>query len=137
MNIGEVAELTGLSRKTVRFYSDKGLIHPLHRQDNGYRSYDKQHVMELNLIRQARLVGFNLEECHELVLMAQNPKRRSAEVKQKAQEKLIEIEKKLVELQNIQRVLSVLAQQCPGDDEAECPILSGLCSDTKLLPHTN
>jgi MerR family copper efflux transcriptional regulator len=133
MNIGEVSALTGLTRKTVRFYSDKGLIHPLHRKENGYRSYDKQHISELNLIRQARLVGFSLEECQELVLLAQNPQRRSAEVKKKAQEKLKEIEIKLRELQNIQHVLSVLANQCPGDDDANCPILSGLCGDTPLV----
>lgn len=129
MNIGEVAKLTGLTPKTVRFYSDKGLIHPLNRQDNGYRSYDKQHVVELNLIRRARMVGFNLEECHELVLLAQNPKRRSAEIKAKAQEKLQEIEKKLDELKHIQKTLSILANQCPGNDESECPILLRLCQE--------
>ncbi len=133
MNIGEVAELTGLTRKTVRFYSDKGLIHPLHRKENGYRSYDKQHVVELNLIRQARLVGFSLDECQELVSLAQNPQRRSAEVKKKAQEKLKEIEMKLQELQNIQHILSVLSDRCPGDNEARCPILSELCSNDLLL----
>jgi MerR family copper efflux transcriptional regulator len=42
-------------------------VTPPLRSENGYRSYSQQHLDELTLLRQARQVGFNLEECRELV----------------------------------------------------------------------
>jgi len=63
MNISIVAKKTGLTSKAIRFYEDKGLVTPPLRGDNGYRSYTQQHINELTLLRQARQVGFNLEEC--------------------------------------------------------------------------
>lgn len=37
MNITQVAEKTGLSAKTIRFYEEKSLITPPARSENGYR----------------------------------------------------------------------------------------------------
>lgn len=53
---------------------------------------------ELLLIRRSRLVGFNLDECQELLNLSNNPNRRSADVKQKTLEKVSEIETKIEEL---------------------------------------
>ena len=67
VNISDVAKKTGLTSKAIRFYEEKGLVTPPLRSDNGYRTYNQQHLNELTLLRQARQVGFNLEECGELV----------------------------------------------------------------------
>lgn len=62
MNISDVAKITGLTSKAIRFYEEKGLVTPPMRSENGYRTYTQQHLNELTLLRQARQVGFNLEE---------------------------------------------------------------------------
>ena len=67
MNISDVAKITGLTSKAIRFYEEKGLVTPPMRSENGYRTYTQQHLNELTLLRQARQVGFNLEESGELV----------------------------------------------------------------------
>ena len=67
MNISDVAKITGLTSKAIRFYEEKGLVTPPMRSENGYRTYTQQHLSELTLLRQARQVGFNLEESGELV----------------------------------------------------------------------
>lgn len=72
---------TGLTSKAIRFYEEKGLVTPPLRSENGYRSYTQLHLDELTLLRQARQVGFNLEECGELVNLFNDPKRHSADVK--------------------------------------------------------
>ena len=130
MNISDVAKKTGLTSKAIRFYEEKGLVTPPLRSENGYRSYSQQHRDELTLLRQARQVGFNLEECRELIFLFNDPSRHSADVKRRTLEKVAEIERHISELQGMRTQLLALADSCPGDDSADCPIidnLSGCC----------
>ena len=130
MNISDVAKKTGLTSKAIRFYEEKGLVTPPLRSENVYRSYSQQHLDELTLLRQARQVGFNLEECRELIFLFNDPSRHSADVKRRTLEKVAEIERHISELQGMRTQLLALADSCPGDDSADCPIidnLSGCC----------
>ncbi|BEM12572.1 MULTISPECIES: Cu(I)-responsive transcriptional regulator [Serratia] len=126
MNISDVAKKTGLTSKTIRFYEEKALITAPIRSDNGYRHYSARHVEELTLLRQARQVGFNLDECRELVALFNDPARHSADVKARTLQKVAEIEKHISELGNMRQRLLTLAEQCPGDEGAECPIINNL-----------
>lgn len=83
MKINEIARLTGLTPKTIRFYEQKGIISEPARAENGYRAYGQKHINELQMIRRSRLVGFSLEECQALLEMSRNPNMRSADVKEK------------------------------------------------------
>lgn len=130
MNISDVAKKTGLTSKAIRFYEEKGLVTPPLRGENGYRSYTQKHLDELTLLRQARQVGFNLEECGELVNLFNDPTRHSADVKARTLQKVADIERHIAELQGMRQHLLALAEACPGDDSAVCPIidtLSGCC----------
>ncbi len=134
MNISDVAKKTGLTSKAIRFYEEKGLVTPPLRSENGYRSYSQQHLNELTLLRQARQVGFNLEECGELVTLFNDPARHSADVKARTLQKVAEIERHIKALQEMRTQLVALADSCPGDDSADCPIidnLSGCCHHAK------
>ncbi|WP_151994796.1 Cu(I)-responsive transcriptional regulator [Buttiauxella massiliensis] len=130
MNISDVAKRTGLTSKAIRFYEEKGLVTAPLRSENGYRSYSQKHLDELTLLRQARQVGFNLEECRELVNLFNDPARHSADVKTRTLQKVADIEKHITELQAMRQQLLALAESCPGDENADCPIidnLSGCC----------
>jgi len=126
MNISDVAKKTGLTSKAIRFYEEKGLVTAPIRTDNGYRSYNPKHIEELTLLRQARQVGFNLDECRELVALFNDPARHSADVKARTLQKVADIEKHITELGDMRQPLLTLADQCPGDDGAECPIINNL-----------
>lgn len=126
MNISDVAKKTGLTRKAIRFYEQKGLVTPPLRSVNGYRRYDEKHIDELTLLRQARQVGFNLNECRELVQLFNNPMRHSADVKKRTLEKIAEIENHITELTQMRKRLLALAGSCPGDESADCPIINSL-----------
>jgi MerR family copper efflux transcriptional regulator len=130
MNISDVAKRTGLTSKAIRFYEEKGLVTAPARSENGYRSYEQKHLEELTLLRQARQVGFNLEECRELIGLFNNPQRHSADVKARTLQKVADIERHIEELKDMRQQLLALAESCPGDDGADCPIidnLSGCC----------
>ncbi len=56
MRIGELAELSGVSTKAVRYYESLGLLTP-HRLPNGYRDYDEGHLRIVVEIRELAVVG--------------------------------------------------------------------------------
>ena len=58
--IGELARRTGTTVKTIRFYSDSGLMPPADRSPAGYRLYDDDSVARLNLVRSLRDLGLDL-----------------------------------------------------------------------------
>lgn len=117
MNISDVAKKTGLTSKAIRFYEEKGLVTAPIRTDNGYRSYNPKHIEELTLLRQARQVGFNLDECRELVALFNDPARHSADVKARTLQKVADIEKHITELGEMRQRLLTLADQCQAMTE--------------------
>jgi DNA-binding transcriptional MerR regulator len=60
LSIGDVARLTGLGVKTIRYYSDLGLVPEARRSPAGYRRYDEHGVALLELVRVLRDLGLDL-----------------------------------------------------------------------------
>lgn len=60
MNIGELARLSGLTVKTVRYYSDIGLVPETGRTGSGYRRYDHSCLVRLEFVRTLRDLGLDL-----------------------------------------------------------------------------
>ncbi|WP_156761801.1 MerR family transcriptional regulator [Microbacterium karelineae] len=67
MHIGEIAELTGLSLRTIRHYDDVGLVTPSGRSDGGFREYGPADLSRLMLIRRMKPLGYSLEQMAELL----------------------------------------------------------------------
>ena len=62
MQIGEVAERTGLSYRTLRHYDEVGLLSPSARSDGGFRLYTEDDVEKLLVIRRMKPLGYSLDE---------------------------------------------------------------------------
>ena len=60
-SIGQLAARTGLTSRTIRFWSDAGLVPPAGRSASGYRLYDAEAVARLELVRTLRELGLGLE----------------------------------------------------------------------------
>ncbi|MFI6413315.1 MerR family transcriptional regulator [Streptomyces sp. NPDC050585] len=67
MQIGEVAERTGLSLRTIRHYEEVGLVTPSARSKGGFRLYTETDVDRLMVIRRMKPLDFSLEEMRELL----------------------------------------------------------------------
>ncbi|WP_051851962.1 MerR family transcriptional regulator [Streptomyces sp. NRRL F-5650] len=67
MQIGEVAERTGLSLRTIRHYEEVGLIVPSARSKGGFRLYTEADVSRLMVIRRMKPLDFSLEEMRDLL----------------------------------------------------------------------
>ncbi|WP_062641902.1 helix-turn-helix domain-containing protein [Streptomyces maremycinicus] len=65
--IGELARTTGLTVRTIRFWSDEGVLTPLTRSAGGYRLYDAASVARLELIRTLRELGLGLADVRRVL----------------------------------------------------------------------
>lgn len=129
MTIGQVVQKTGTGMETIRFYERKGLIRKPARRANGYRQYTDEHITQLLFIKQAKVLGFSLNEISELLSIRSGTTTECNYVKRIAAEKLDDIEARIKMLQRMRRTLKKLVNECPGQGPIEvCPILDALDS---------
>lgn len=131
MRIGKIAELTGLSTKTIRFYEKEHVLQTPARGENSYRDYGIQDVERMKFLRRIRLFDFSLEKCRTLLALLANPNRRAHEVKKMAEQHLTTLLKKKQELEILCAELTEMVDACSGDGSAQCAILDRFCDKEK------
>ena len=68
LQIGEVAERTGVTQRTLRFYEEKGLLKPPSRLEGGFRLYSEDDIRRVEQIKRLQtLLGFTLADIKEMV----------------------------------------------------------------------
>ncbi|MCF6469588.1 MerR family transcriptional regulator [Nonomuraea sp. MG754425] len=65
--VGQLAQRTGLQARTIRFWSDSGVVPPAHRSSGGYRLYDAEAVARLDLVRTLRDLGLGLDAIQQIL----------------------------------------------------------------------
>jgi len=126
MRIGQLANLSGVPAKSVRYYEEEGILPAPRRLENGYRDYSKTAVAELIFLRQSRQFGFSLNECRQLLQLWRDPNRRSAEVHQLVIQRQQKVEQQITDLSSMHELLSNLLSHCAADDSPECAIIDSL-----------
>jgi len=127
LTIGKVALRAGVGIETVRFYEREGLIDEPPRAPSGYRQYPESVVPRLQFIKRAKELGFTLNEIKELLSLRLDPETTCADVKQRAEKKIADIEDKLRCLRRMKKALIKLTESCEGRGTVEgCPILDAL-----------
>lgn len=113
MLIGELAQATGLSRDTLRFYERQGLITTL-RQPNGYRRFPPGTAEWVGTIRLAQGLGFSLAEIAAVLPQFQNNALDTAQVQALLGERLAALDAHIAQLsRQRQELVQRLAQGCP------------------------
>ncbi len=125
MNIGDVAQASGLPAKTIRYYEEIGLVSPA-RGENSYRSFSETDLHKLRFLGRSRALGFSIEDCRALLALYEDDQRASSEVRQIARRHLTEIERKVADLNALAGTLTHLVETCSGDERPDCPILADL-----------
>ena len=111
-----IAELAGefdVSTRTVRYYEEKGLIHP-ERTDKGQRLYSKKDRARMRLILRGKRFGFSLDEISEMILLFDEDRsgKRQLEVTvEYGRDKLQEIEEKIADFQTMKEEIQELLGQ--------------------------
>lgn len=128
LTIGKLAHAAGVNIETIRYYERRGLLEAPPRSAAGYRRYTPAAVRRVRFIRQAKALGFSLEEIAELLSLRADPAGTCADVRSRVGDKVDAIDRKIAELARMRAVLTDLADSCdsaraPVD---ECPIVQAL-----------
>lgn len=126
MNIGEAARASGVSAKMIRYYEDIGLIGAARRTGAGYRTYAPEDVHTLRFIRNARDLGFSVEQMRALIALWRDKSRASADVRAIALAHIAELEEKAAAIAAMTGTLRHLVHHCHGDHRPDCPILADM-----------
>lgn len=127
LTIGQLAKATGTTSVTIRYYERQGLIAPSKRSKGGYRLYPDSIIPRFYFIKNAKSVGFTLDEIKELLSLQQKKNIRSRAVKDLTLSKVDEIKNKINALNRMKKALSTWADACDGKVPLEeCPILENL-----------
>lgn len=135
LTIGRLAELTGTTADTLRYYEKMKLIKAASRSRAGYRLYDENSISVIRFIRGAKALNFTLVEIRQLLTLSTSDQASCAEVLKQTEGKIKEAEAKILELKEIKKVLSQLVKSCPGDSTSAkaCPILDHIKKKAKSL----
>jgi Cu(I)-responsive transcriptional regulator len=128
MKIGEIADATATKVETVRFYEKSGLLPPPARTQNNYRSYGNNHLQRLSFIRRARQLGMSLDNVRELLELADDEERSCEAVDAIASAHLVDIERKLADLNQMAAELRRVIGQCHKGRVSDCLIIETLAT---------
>jgi len=129
LKISELAQKTGLSTHTIRFYEKHGLIEASARSKAGYRFYSDADLRRAEFVRTARNIGFSLNDIAQLLsIRLDKPSHSCQEVTEITRHKLEEVNARINELQALQRTLTLLLASCSGGPEnaTHCSIMEAL-----------
>jgi DNA-binding transcriptional MerR regulator len=136
LTIGEVAECTGLSVPTIRFYEEIGLIPEAQRTQGGRRIYAASDAKLLTFIRRCRDFGFPVEQVRDLVSLSTSHDRNCFEARDLASGHLQSVREKIAEMKALERSLEAFVErcdiECAGGPAAECVILEDLAEDGRV-----
>jgi len=132
LQIGQVAQKTGLSVDAIRFYEKAGLLPRPARTEGGYRLYHQREVADLEFIQKAQQLGFSLNEIRELFSIQRHPQEVCSHVRDLIAQKLAVVRTKIDELQKLEAGLAHALKQCrralrqPARHQDSCPVLKDI-----------
>lgn len=127
MRIGELAAATGIPVETLRFYEREQLLTAPRRSRANYRLYDDVHLEQVRFIRRCRSLDISIEETRRLLSLQRDPRQSCLVVNRLLDEKLLQVEQRLRDLQSLQAELQRLRARCTiPAATADCGILQGL-----------
>src|SRR5258708_7266042 len=125
MQIGIVAKKIGLSVDAIRFYERNALLPRAARTEGGFRQYGETDIETLAFIRRVQGLGFKLSEIRGLLNLRGSRLQPCAPVRRRLKEKLVDVQRKLADLQKLEHELRLALRSCNRElrnQPAHCPI---------------
>ena len=130
LTIGALADRTGSSVPTVRYYEEIGLLPKARRGPGGRRLYNESDLKRLTFTRRCRDFALPIEKIRELVSLMDTPEQDCSKARDVAELHLGEVRKKLAALRALEDGLAHFAiactERCAGGPARDCVILDDL-----------
>lgn len=120
MTIGALSRRTGVPVKTLRFYSDEGLLPPAGRSRSGYRLYGDDAIVRIDLVRTLREAGLGLDAIEKVL-------RRETSLADALRLRLVAVEAHVASLKRVAAALRAALRSDPNEDDVR-----RLCAVTRL-----
>jgi MerR family copper efflux transcriptional regulator len=110
MRIGELAKKSGIATSKIRFLESQGLVRSS-RLPNGYRNYDQESVLTLQIVLQAQSFGFTLEEIRSGFLETQGRGLRCDYIIQRLRGKIRQLDQHIAQVETLRsRIKTAMAE---------------------------
>lgn len=130
--IGQLAELTGLTQRTIRYYDELGLLKTSSRTQGGQRIYSDSDLLYIKRIMELKALSFSLEEIKAIILLGgddESGEKRRAVLLENYRRKKAEAEKRKNAIENEIGELDwhIMQLERAGNSFKDCP--GPLCAD--------
>ncbi len=128
LKIGDLAALSGLSVKTIRYYDDLGLLKVAGRSQGNFRLFEPQALARLVFIRQLQSLGLSLQEIGECLAVYDRGELPCQDIKSKLESHIRQIDQQVAGLLALrQNLTEILADWNPAPTGGgRCPNLSNM-----------
>ncbi len=127
ITIGQLAKKVNVNLETIRYYERRGLLLEPPRNKSGHREYSLEEVKRTEFIKRCQVLGFSLNEISELLSLRVGPGTTCGDVKARVEDKIMEVEKRIADLEKIREALLRMSGKCIGNGPVgQCPILEEL-----------
>lgn len=110
LSTGQVSKLFGISKDTLRYYDNLGILKPDINKQNGYRCYSQKHLDQLNLILLTKDLDISLSDIKETIESEELCEYKELITKQEImiEEKIEELKKKHAQLKNLNKIIKTI-----------------------------
>lgn len=127
LQIGQIATQSGVPIKTIRYYEELGLLKPPGRSESKFRLFEPDAIARLMFIKRLQKLGLSLQEIAEILQVYDRGLPPCDEIKQKLEQQLLDIDRRIQELQTLRgEIGSLLGDWTPLEETRSgeiCPIL--------------
>jgi DNA-binding transcriptional MerR regulator len=126
LRIGELARLSGVPARTIRYYESVGLLPCPERDPNGYRRYDGATLDRLAFVRRAKACGFTLEAIKDILDASAAGRCPCEDVRILARQRIARLDDEISRLLDLRdRLAGLLHEPEPGSTRPDeiCPII--------------
>ncbi len=120
LRIGQAAQASGMSAASIRFYEQQGLLTPVVRTENGYRTYSAEDIERLRQIRTCRNLDMSLNEVQQLLSASTDASEDCHMTLQVLRQHLGHVADRIAELEGIKNRLMNLITLCDHPKNAAC-----------------
>jgi DNA-binding transcriptional MerR regulator len=133
LSISALAEKTGCSVPTIRYYEQIGLMPLARRTSGGHRHYLENDLQRLQVIKRCRDFGFSIEQVRELAAMFEDSDGQCVDIRDAVQAQLDVLRSKLAQLHDLEASLAAFVadcdRSCAGGANRDCCIVGEMSSD--------
>ena len=121
MRIGALAEASGTTTKTLRFYEDQGLLPAADRTASGYRDYTPDVLGRLDFIRRGQAAGLTLAQIKQILGIRDSGAPPCGHVSDLLAERLGDLDAQIARLVELRRTIAELHHNAAMAEPDTCP----------------